>query len=189
MSKHQTCWYLVTFGGVAAAIIVFGGVFASWTVSDYQVYNRDTDSAVYELKQNGNAQQLLMFYAYPNFAVDMRTAPVFQIYTDTCKDNAEKILTDSEKKTVLLDNFIDVYQINMSIYEKENYLDYASLNDFFIREIKNDSRPVQGADDSNIVVSPADCRLTVFYDVPKLAEFFVKGVEIPPKFQFLIKQR
>lgn len=51
--------------------------------------------------------------------------------------------------------------------------DYATFNDFFIRELKPEARPVDAAPDS--IVSPADGKVLAFEGIGGLESFFVKG--------------
>lgn len=49
------------------------------------------------------------------------------------------------------------------------------FNEFFYRKLKPDARPCTAPDNSNIVVSPADCRSVVFNKIEKAREIWVKG--------------
>ena len=51
----------------------------------------------------------------------------------------------------------------------------ASFNEFFYRKLKPDARPCTAPDNSNIVVSPADCRSVVFNKIDKAKEIWIKG--------------
>ncbi|WP_320175370.1 phosphatidylserine decarboxylase [Maridesulfovibrio sp.] len=51
--------------------------------------------------------------------------------------------------------------------------DYKSFNDFFIRELKPEARPIDNAPDS--IVSPADGKILAFENLSGLDSFFVKG--------------
>lgn len=51
--------------------------------------------------------------------------------------------------------------------------DYATFNDFFIRGLKHDARPIDTAQDA--VVSPADGKVLAFEGFEGLESFFVKG--------------
>ena len=51
--------------------------------------------------------------------------------------------------------------------------DFNSFNDFFIRELKAEARPVDEAPDS--IVSPADGKMLAFEGIRGLDSFFVKG--------------
>ena len=51
---------------------------------------------------------------------------------------------------------------------------FRSFNDFFARALKPNARPLP--EDASKVISPADCRLTVFPDIPAGVAVPVKGV-------------
>ena len=55
-------------------------------------------------------------------------------------------------KNYLIQDFVQRYQVNMAEACEPNPLNYASFNEFFIRRLKPDARPISTAD----VVSPVD---------------------------------
>lgn len=71
-----------------------------------------------------------------------------------------------------IDHFIKEYNINTDEIEK-NIKDFSSFNDFFIRKLKPDFRPI--ATGENISVLPADARYMVFQDINISDGFYVKG--------------
>ncbi len=68
--------------------------------------------------------------------------------------------------------FIRAYHIDAS-----EFLDpvdaFASFNDFFIRHLKSECRPI--ANDHNVAIFPADARYLVFQNIEKAEGFWVKG--------------
>jgi len=65
--------------------------------------------------------------------------------------------------------FIEDYQIDMNIVQDQNY---SSFNDFFIRKLKKDARPIDST--PNLVVSPADGKILAYNNISN-ADFLVKG--------------
>jgi phosphatidylserine decarboxylase len=63
-------------------------------------------------------------------------------------------------KNLLIRGFRRIYDIDMREAKLADPAAYASFNDFFTRELKPGARPIAGEDD--VVVSPADGRLTEF---------------------------
>lgn len=57
-------------------------------------------------------------------------------------------------KKALIKSFATAYGITLDEYARGSLDDYASFNDFFTRELKDNTRPVDGAADS--IVCPAD---------------------------------
>lgn len=68
--------------------------------------------------------------------------------------------------------FITAFHVDASEFETQ---DFESFNDFFIRKLRPESRPVNP--DTNRAVLPADGRYFVFPDVSKASRFYVKGQE------------
>lgn len=71
----------------------------------------------------------------------------------------------------MIPSFIRNNHIDMKDYEEKNYL---SFNDFFTRKMKDGRRPL--AEGSNILVSPCDCKATV-YKIRDNTTFSVKHTE------------
>lgn len=57
-------------------------------------------------------------------------------------------------KRLFISKFIKAYKVNMTEALEENPEHYANFNDFFVRALKPDARPI--AKDLNAIVSPAD---------------------------------
>lgn len=68
--------------------------------------------------------------------------------------------------------FIKEYQVDTAEFEK-NVEDFTSFNDFFIRELKKEVRPI--ASDPHTAVIPADGRYLFFPNIQKADGFLVKG--------------
>lgn len=69
---------------------------------------------------------------------------------------------DSSLSKRKISSFINDLDVDMSIYEK-SIDDFSSFNDFFIRKVKPDARPI--TDDKNILISPGDGRLTALSNI------------------------
>jgi len=61
-------------------------------------------------------------------------------------------ITTPAIKNHLIQNFIKKYDVNMSEAKEENPLAYACFNDFFVRHLKSEARPIADAN----IVSPVD---------------------------------
>jgi phosphatidylserine decarboxylase len=68
--------------------------------------------------------------------------------------------------------FIQEYQIDTSEFQDDPE-SFESFNDFFIRKLKPESRPITTGND--VAVLPADGRYLVFSDLAKTDGFLVKG--------------
>lgn len=80
---------------------------------------------------------------------------------------------DSPELKEDIPSFIKFHKLDLSDCLEDDYQKYATFNDFFYRRLKSDARPNEG--DSNIIVSPADCRCTAFGTVNDATEFWIKG--------------
>jgi phosphatidylserine decarboxylase len=68
--------------------------------------------------------------------------------------------------------FIKAYQIDASEF-LEHVDAFVSFNDFFVRRLKPECRPMASGDD--VAVLPADARYLVFQNIEKVDGFWVKG--------------
>jgi phosphatidylserine decarboxylase len=78
-------------------------------------------------------------------------------------------MMDSPKSVDKIESFVNEYTIDLSITKKQDFL---SFNDFFIRELKDDARPID--EDSTIVTSPADGKIMAYAAIDE-QDFIVKG--------------
>ena len=66
-------------------------------------------------------------------------------------------------KNFLIEKFINLYEINTEEVKKVIPIDFDTFNDFFIRELKKDARPLPQSE--KILCSPVDGTLTVYGDI------------------------
>lgn len=71
--------------------------------------------------------------------------------------------------------FIDFFNIDMSTFVEPNPMMYKTFNDFFIREIRDDRRPVAGPADNSVIACVADSRLSVFDTLQEAEQIMIKG--------------
>ena len=79
---------------------------------------------------------------------------------------------DSRLSKIMIPGFIKKNNIDLSCYEKTEKANYRSFNDFFIRRIKPELRPV--AMEWDALISPCDGRLSV-EEISMDSRFQVKG--------------
>lgn len=77
-------------------------------------------------------------------------------------------LLDSRLSRVFICPFVRRNAIDMEQYEKKSY---SSYNDFFVRSVKSEKRPIQTNPKS--LISPCDAKLTV-YPITKSGRFCIK---------------
>lgn len=97
-------------------------------------------------------QDKVLNFLYKNPFGRMLLKPLVQ---PKVSELAGKLLS-TPLSTSIIPIFIRNHNIDMTAYEKKTY---ESFNDFFTRKIKEGRRPVP--DDTNVLISPCDCRATV----------------------------
>lgn len=83
---------------------------------------------------------------------------------------------DDPASTAQIPGFVNFHQLDMT----EVLLPiqaFKTFNEFFYRALKPTARPCSAPEDSNIVVSPADCRSVVFDRLEDAQRIWVKGRE------------
>lgn len=79
-------------------------------------------------------------------------------------------LQKTQKSRKKIQSFIEEFNVDSSEFQKQNF---DSFNDFFIRKLKPETRPIRG--DEKTVIMPADGRYLVFPDLSKSKGIWVKG--------------
>ena len=84
---------------------------------------------------------------------------------------------DAPQSKAHIKPFITSFQLwdSLSQLKEPDPAKYDTFNQFFAREIKEDARPVQDAQDAGVTCSPADCRLTAFPTVDLATKYWIKG--------------
>lgn len=81
---------------------------------------------------------------------------------------------DTPESKIKIPDFIKSLQIDMSEVLRPVH-DFSTFNDFFIRQLKPEVRPINRKTD--VLVSPADGKVMGFSEIHKLDTFFAKGQE------------
>ncbi|KAF3159825.1 hypothetical protein TWF225_001448 [Orbilia oligospora] len=71
--------------------------------------------------------------------------------------------------------FIDFYHINMEEFTPSDVKDYATFEDFFVREHARGSRPIYEEGDDSFAIVPSDCRVVVYPSVHLAQKLWIKG--------------
>ncbi|MGL5099929.1 MAG: phosphatidylserine decarboxylase, partial [Fusobacteriaceae bacterium] len=85
---------------------------------------------------------------------------------------------DSKKSVEKILDFVKNTGIDMK-ESKKSIEEFQSFNDFFIRELKEEMRPIDT--DEKVLISPADGKIFVYDDMDDLKKFFLKGDEFTLK--------
>lgn len=110
-------------------------------------------------------------------------AQEFALHSSTVEDllraQSEKMgkQYDDPASVAHIQPFIEGFGLQGSLAEmvKPDPRAYATFNDFFAREIREDARPVDEPGSRLVTSSPADCRLTAFATVDLATEYWIKG--------------
>lgn len=78
-------------------------------------------------------------------------------------------------KDSLIRGFLKFYDVDLDEVSKDVPADFVSFNDFFTRELKSGSRPIDSSASS--IVSPADGFISAIGSIDKNAVFQAKGLE------------
>lgn len=76
-------------------------------------------------------------------------------------------------KRTLINSFAKAYGITLDEYARESLGDYASFNDFFTRELKDNARPIDGT--SGGIICPADGTVSQIGTIQQNAILQAKG--------------
>jgi phosphatidylserine decarboxylase len=72
--------------------------------------------------------------------------------------------------------FIKFHKLDMS--EVLDPVDsFKTFNEFFYRKLKPEARPCDSAEDANVAVSAADCRMMTFATIDDATKIWIKGLE------------
>lgn len=94
------------------------------------------------------------------------------ICTFPCFSKCYGFFQKREKSKEKVKPFVEKYQVDALEFEKP--LDqFTSFNDFFIRKLKKDARPI--VTDPKIAIMPADGRYLVYNKIEECDYFYIKG--------------
>ena len=138
-------------------------------MSQYHVYDRQARAPQGEVQPQALAKAVASIYSHQEFADRLKLNQFFKWATSVCGRLYNTVLTTpDEKRRKIQEDFVDKYDIDMSIYNRTSYLQYRTVNDWFSRELSADPgvRPLASPGDDAVVSSGADCRAIAFARVP-----------------------
>ena len=89
---------------------------------------------------------------------------------------------DSPESADKIASFVEDYEVDLSIAKKQEFI---SFNDFFYRELKKESRPIDT--NTNVVISPADGKVLAYNNIDN-QDFIIKGYRFDLK-EYLLDQK
>lgn len=147
----------------------------------YQLQHRDIGPKIYDREKKRIVKERMPFYKWIENKI-LFTAPLDKIdqskrvrrwlHQETIHSGHEYNKYRSANK---IRPFIDMYDIKMNDFERENPSDYLTFCDFFTRKVKPDARPIAGIGDDTVIISGADCRISVFENLTEAKDLLIKG--------------
>ena len=178
--KHYQIYSILFYLCIISWLLIF----MFWSVKPYVLINRyagrnnaDFKNAIIieEYIPQMIAKGVAAMYVYKGYAQSLKMNNFFDLSTHYCGIFYNKQLKNqAEKKEAIYNAFIKKYNIDMSIYNRSNYDEYNSVNDWFTRTLKDSIRPIYQINNTNIVNSAADARVIVFPSVPNDQRFWIK---------------
>jgi phosphatidylserine decarboxylase precursor len=164
LGDRQRCCMVAFAVMLLVSIALAGAVFGIWSVKDYTVWGRAKRDAEVEFIPQSLAKGLNAVYVFEGLATKLKMDNIFfDVTTQFCGSHYITALTsDAEKKEAIYDAFIDKYKIDMTQFIVQDYKAFNNVNEWFIRKIRPEVRPIAGPGDHDVIVSPADARLNVF---------------------------
>ena len=167
-------------------IIILLIVFA-WQVEEYRIYDRHQGNEIVEAIPSLTAKAVQFMYAWQGLATNMKLHLYTKWLTEWCGSKYKKTLSNSGKDAMIRDSFITEYAIDMTEYQPADYRMYASVNEWFIRGLAPNARPIAGdrikhssvslsikAQHESNALSPADCRMLIFPTISD-SKVWIKG--------------
>ncbi|XXQ32462.1 phosphatidylserine decarboxylase [Plasmodiophora brassicae] len=142
---------------IALTLIVFCAVYVLLPLYQLRVWDRETQSPVVERAPRRQTAALAMLYGVPAFARFFRLDHLLKLTSQWAGADYNRTLADdADKRRAINDPFVRAYGVDMSPYERPDYRNYSSVNDWFSRRVRADARPIA----SGGVIAAADSRVT-----------------------------
>lgn len=137
-----------------------------------KVFDQSSGQFIYEKFPFWKWIEYSIMYSKPLDIIDKSKVIRKALKSETISSEHHYNKPKSKKKIA---PFIEFYGIKMSDFIQEKPEDFSTFNDFFIREVKPDRRPVAEPNDASSINSIADCRLCVYNTVTEGHRLFIKG--------------
>ena len=137
-----------------------------------QIYDRKNKQVINERRPIKEHLEAEWMYTSPIDKLDEEGIVRHELLTESIHMGHEK---NKEKSAKGIPDFIKFYDIDMTQFQKEKPEDFRTFNDFFIREVKAEKRPIASPNDPNVITSAADCRLIVFNSLEETKDLWIKG--------------
>lgn len=88
--------------------------------------------------------------------------------------NTAKQQTSLDSKSKIAD-FVSTYQVKMEEFQPSDIEKFDTFEDFFIRKVRPEYRPIYKQDDGDFAVCPSDSRAVVYNSVSETKKLWIKG--------------
>jgi len=158
-------------------ILVVVTIFYGWKENKYYVWDRTQQLAVSDPSPSLATKQSLSVYAFDHLATFLEMQIFNQFATEICETQYNsKLSSNADKKQAIFDNFITPYDVDMTKYERSDFRDYNSVNDWLTRRLATgfESRIQTTSPVDNVLISPVYGKAVAFNRVPSDHRFWVK---------------
>eukprot|EP00457_Paulinella_chromatophora_P000854 gb/GEZN01000854.1/.p1 GENE.gb/GEZN01000854.1/~~gb/GEZN01000854.1/.p1 ORF type:complete len:748 (-),score=48.10 gb/GEZN01000854.1/:169-2412(-) len=158
---------------------VLGGYGYSYDPPSYYVYDRHDYTTMEEPSTSQFQKILAVSYHFQNAATLFKMDPLFRQTSRECIARYSRQLAPSERQQEIQVDWIETFQVDMSIYNLKDYSQYETVNAWLQRSLDPSTavnrRPVSSPSESNVISSPADSRAVFFPSIRADSEFWIKN--------------
>jgi len=139
----------------------------------FKVLDRRTNNITYEQMPSYHKYGMRLLFSGPVQRELLHTRAIKSFFARETKRLGKAF--DDPQSHKHIPSFVNMYKINLSELLDPNISNYKTFNEFFYRKLKPDARPIANREDSNIIVSSADCRLILFDNINEATRIWIKG--------------
>ncbi|KAK4254315.1 hypothetical protein QN277_009715 [Acacia crassicarpa] len=149
------------------------GIRSGSSASHILVYDRKTKRLVEELIDKKIILSMRAIYQ-SKVGLGLINVGVKEILQNISESQGNKM--NSPESAADIPKFIELFKDQINMAEVKNPLDkFKTFNEFFIRELKLGSRPIDSIERDDVAVCAADCRLMAFKSIDDSLRFWIKG--------------
>ncbi|XP_028753186.1 phosphatidylserine decarboxylase proenzyme 2 isoform X2 [Neltuma alba] len=149
------------------------GIRSGSSASHILVYDRKTKRLVEELIDKKIVLSMRAIYQ-SKVGLGLINVGVKEILQSISESQGNKM--NSPESAADIPKFIELFKDQINMAEVKDPLDkFKTFNEFFIRELKPGSRPIDSFERDDVAVCAADCRLMAFKSVDESLRFWIKG--------------
>ncbi|CAF2583192.1 unnamed protein product [Rotaria sp. Silwood2] len=148
----------------------------------FKVFDRRTNRLIFEQMPTYHKYGMRLLFSGPVQRELLHTSAIRNFFArETLRLGKE---FDEPKSRKHIPAFIKMYEIDLNELLEPNLSKYFTFNEFFYRKLKTNARPIDNRNDSNIIVSAADCRLILFDNISEATRIWIKGNQFSLRYLF-----